>query len=961
MQSTDGKPIGRYFLFFAFHNQDCRLIGLDETVAILATVEAIAPKGPPRFFSAKNLKYLKQRSGRGSLPAAIKEKPLKTLLIFLALAPSSFPALSSAQTTGSQTELKNDLKTASPTAASARTAVPALVPYSGIARSVDGKALTGETGITFLIFKDEQGGEPSFIETQTIALDATGIYRVQLGATLANGIPLDLFATGEARWIEVQIAGQPAQPRALMLSVPYALKAADAATLGGLPASAFALANTARPASITPDSSPASTVTTPGGTSGYLSEFTAASTIADSPLYAFGASIGIGTTTPAATLDVDGTALVEQGLTVVGSSIFNGPFVISPTGTASPTKLYPSNYLKFLTSVYNSSTKSVIQPRFQMQAEVQGNNTAAPTGTLNLLASNGTGAPVETGLHFNTDGTITFATNQTFPGTGPGTITGVTAGTALTGGGTSGNLTLNLDTTKVPLLAASNTFTGNQTINGNLTASGTASAGTFNANNGYYLNGTLFAAYSSPTGSVYLGPLAGNATSSGNFNTATGVRALTRNTTGADNTATGAYALIFNTSGSSDTATGFEALDSNISGSNNTATGYQALLSNGTGDGNTATGYQALFSNTTGGANTANGISALYSNTSGIGNTADGTETLSNNTTGYDNTANGMEALSFNTTGYENTASGFAALSQNSTGYDNTANGERALSNSTGNYNTASGAGALGSTGTGNYNTAIGFNSGYARGAITSGSNNTLVGANAYFSTGTINNATAIGAYAEVAQDNTLVLGCTPIGGAAGNQCPGAVSVGIGTSSPDSLLTVNGTADKPGGGSWGTYSDMRLKTVNGGFSGGLDQVMQIHPIRYRYKPDNGMGIRDADEHIGVVAQEVQRVIPEAVTENNKGYLLVNNDPILWSMVNAIKEQQREIQEQKREIQEQRKLLQAQTAVNDAQQKLLRAQTAAMQSLSAEVRETRKTLRQVKAQTTTGQMTMIASK
>ena len=58
----------------------------------------------------------------------------------------------------------------------------------------------------------------------------------------------------------------------------------------------------------------------------------------------------------------------------------------------------------------------------------------------------------------------------------PSTITGVTAGTDLTGGGTSGTVTLNLDTTKVPLLAAANNFTANQTITGNLSATGTLSA-----------------------------------------------------------------------------------------------------------------------------------------------------------------------------------------------------------------------------------------------------------------------------------------------------------------------------------------------------------------------------------------------------------------------------------------------------------------------------------------------------
>ena len=49
---------------------------------------------------------------------------------------------------------------------------------------------------------------------------------------------------------------------------------------------------------------------------------------------------------------------------------------------------------------------------------------------------------------------------------GAGTVTGVTAGADLTGGGTGGNVTLNLDTTKVPQLNVPNTFTGNQTVNG---------------------------------------------------------------------------------------------------------------------------------------------------------------------------------------------------------------------------------------------------------------------------------------------------------------------------------------------------------------------------------------------------------------------------------------------------------------------------------------------------------------
>ena len=111
---------------------------------------------------------------------------------------------------------------------------------------------TGQISVTFLIYKDQNGGEPLFAETQAVATDATGRYKVQLGAANPNGLPSDLFSSGEARWLEVQIAGEPAQPRVLLASVPYALKAADAATLGGLPASAFALAGSGAVANVTP-------------------------------------------------------------------------------------------------------------------------------------------------------------------------------------------------------------------------------------------------------------------------------------------------------------------------------------------------------------------------------------------------------------------------------------------------------------------------------------------------------------------------------------------------------------------------------------------------------------------------------------------------------------------------------------------------------------------------------------
>lgn len=125
--------------------------------------------------------------------------------------------------------------------------------------------------------------------------------------------------------------------------------------------------------------------------------------------------------------------------------------------------------------------------------------------------------------------------------------------------------------------------------------------------------------------------------------------------------------------------------------------------------------------------------------------------------------------------------------------------------------------------------------------------------------------------------------------------------VGIGTSNPDQKLSVNGDASKVGGGSWQTYSDERLKKVQGRFNTGLKAVMQLQPIRYEYRSDNALGLKSVGDHVGFGAQSLQKVIPEAVTKNSDGYLMVNNDPIIWTMLNAIKEQQKEIERLKVQI------------------------------------------------------------
>ena len=257
-------------------------------------------------------------------------------------------------------------------------------------------------------------------------------------------------------------------------------------------------------------------------------------------------------------------------------------------------------------------------------------------------------------------------------------------------------------------------------------------------------------------GNLFLGVNAGNFSANGSDpntglsgNTGLGFWALNSLTAGWANTAVGFYALLSNTTGQTSTAVGYEALQNNTTGGPNTAIGFRALESNVSGGGNTATGYFSLSGNTTGAFNTAYGESSLSHNTTGQLNTAVGKGALEVNSTGYWDTATGDAALDGNTTGYLNTADGAQALYANTTGLYNTAEGGFALSNNT----TGTGNAALGyeagittdlSNSTGSYNTYIGT---YA----TPGGPNQ----------DTISYATAIGANSTAMVSNSIVLGTT--------------------------------------------------------------------------------------------------------------------------------------------------------------------------------------------------------
>ncbi len=335
--------------------------------------------------------------------------------------------------------------------------VPNLVNFTGTLKGSGGHPIQSVTGVTFSLYAQEEGGVPLWLETQTVQADGKGNYTVQLGATKAEGLPLELFTSSTARWLGVRINGGEEQPRVLLLSVPYALKAADAETIGGLPPSAFmravpVITSGVSAASTTASSSDALPPFTGSGTTSFLPLWTSSNSLGTSALFQTGTGssvkIGVNTITPQAMLDVKGSATIRATLN------------LPATATANSTGGFKSAPLGLVASAFNSGTSAATNEVFHWMAEPTGNNTKSPSATLNLLFASAPNTPAETGLKINSKGQITFAAGQTFPGTG--TITGVTAGSGLAGGGTTGTVALSVDSTQVPFLNTSNTFSGTQ-------------------------------------------------------------------------------------------------------------------------------------------------------------------------------------------------------------------------------------------------------------------------------------------------------------------------------------------------------------------------------------------------------------------------------------------------------------------------------------------------------------------
>lgn len=410
--------------------------------------------------------------------------------------------------------------------------------------------------------------------------------------------------------------------------------------------------------------------------------------------------------------------------------------------------------------------------------------------------------------------------------------------------------------------------------------------------------------------------------------------APTRNLVGNANTALGAFAMRRQTTGNFNTGIGAYALQSSTNDSAGVANVESEI---GAGDLNTALGAFAMKFNTNGSYNTAAGSYALCSNTKGNNNTAFGASALQKNTTAGWNSAFGSAALSSNTDGQMNTAIGTAAMQSNTTGSNNIAIGYRALSVNT----------------TGKGNIAIGNNIAYD--AISSESNKLYIG-------GVANDD---GSYSYNSASDSLIYGDMVnrklvINGSAFIKV-GADEHQIATISDIKNYITFAIADLTSGavslsGEPGTiYSDIRLKNVIGDNTAGLKEIMQVQVKNYTMKRD-----KKKEVIVGVIAQELQKIFPNSVSEGRDGFLRIKRDEIFYACINAIKELNGMIKdlaakvtgldEKIRLLEDRNKLNESKIAALEKQNKLFEERLAALEEGKKPLKKVKEVKSAVKAET-----------
>jgi hypothetical protein len=118
-------------------------------------------------------------------------------------------------------------------------------------------------------------------------------------------------------------------------------------------------------------------------------------------------------------------------------------------------------------------------------------------------------------------------------------------------------------------------------------------------------------------------------------------------------------------------------------------------------------------------------------------------------------------------------------------------------------------------------------------------------------------------------------------------------SVGIGTTEFSNgffKLAVNGAAAKPGGGQWSTLSDARLKRNVEPLSDALERMLALRGVTFEFT-DEGLrtGLAAPGRQTGLIAQEVEEVFPDWVTQTPNGHKFVTEQGTTALLVEALRE------------------------------------------------------------------------
>ena len=251
-----------------------------------------------------------------------------------------------------------------------------------------------------------------------------------------------------------------------------------------------------------------------------------------------------------------------------------------------------------------------------------------------------------------------------------------------------------------------------------------------------------------------------------------------------------------------------------------------------------------------------------YSMALGENNVAIGNSALQANTEGNGNVAIGYSILTSNEGGSENVAIGYEALNHNKYGALNVGIGSRALyqiQGVKGDYLKASSNVAIGSS---------------AQNRNISGYDNVAIGNQSLFNNESGIHNTAIGSYA-----------CQFVKG-SNKTCLGYYSGPMGAdenSNKTVYIGESGTTIIMAGSSTG-YSDRRLKYVGNENKDGLEKIKQLKVFNYTFKKDEKKTPR-----VGIIAQDLMKVFPKAVTLNGDGFYITRTEDILYALVNAVKE------------------------------------------------------------------------